>query len=276
MKPTIKALLRDWLPPVLVRALSTSARSKIRFEGVYATWEEALHASSGYDNGSILEKVKDATLKVKRGDAAYERDSVLFDRIEYSWPVLTGLMWAAALDGGRVSVLDFGGSLGTSYFQNRPFLNALTDVRWAVVEQHHYVTCGRQYIEDERVKFFHTIDECAAEAQPNIALLSGILQYLRDYETIMKAIVELAPPLIILDRTIVNLERQKAIYVQRVPASIYAASYPCYSLPETSIVAIFRGCGYELVSDFESLPFGALRAIGSTFKGYIFQRTDRR
>jgi putative methyltransferase (TIGR04325 family) len=276
MKPTIKAFLRDWLPPVLVGALSRSARSKMRFEGVYATWEQALHASSGYDDGSILGKVKDATLKVKRGDAAYERDSVLFDRIEYSWPVLAGLMWAAARDGGRVSVLDFGGSLGTSYFQNRAFLNALTDVRWAVVEQHHYATCGKQYIEDERLKFFNTIDECAAEVQPNVALLSGILQYLRDYETIVQAIVELAPRLIILDRTIVNLEGQKAIYVQRVPVSIYAASYPCYSLPETPMVAHFRVCGYELVSDFESLPFGALKSIGSKFKGYIFQRTDRR
>lgn len=273
MNPRLRAWARDWIPPVLARAFRASSRSGIRFQGGYATWEQALQASSSYDDRSILWKVKDATLKVKRGDAAYERDSVLFDRTEYSWPVVTGLMWAASQHGGRVSVLDFGGSLGSSYFQNRALLNELSDVRWAVVEQHHYVTCGRKHIEDERLKFFDTIGECAAELKPNVALLSSVLQYLREYETVVKALTDLGPTVIVLDRTIVNLKGQKAIYVQHVPVSIYPATYPCYSLPEISLVADFRGCGYELVSDFDSLPFGALKAIGSSFKGYIFRRT---
>jgi putative methyltransferase (TIGR04325 family) len=38
--------------------------------------------------------------------------------------------------------------LGSSYFQNRKFLQSLPDVRWNVVEQPHYVDAGRKYIEE--------------------------------------------------------------------------------------------------------------------------------
>jgi putative methyltransferase (TIGR04325 family) len=74
-----------------------------------------VEASTGYDSEIILEKTRDALLKVKNGEAAYERDSVLFDEIQYAWPLLTSLMWVAAQAKGILNVLDFGGSLGTTY-----------------------------------------------------------------------------------------------------------------------------------------------------------------
>jgi len=59
-------------------------------------------ASTGYDNDMILEKTRLALLKVKNGEAAYERDSVVFEDIQYAWPLLAGLLWvAAALAGLR-------------------------------------------------------------------------------------------------------------------------------------------------------------------------------
>mgnify|MGYP001500873774 CR=1 FL=1 len=48
---------------------------------------------------------------VKNGEAVYERDLVLFDYIEFYWPVLSGVMWVAARNNGRLNVLDYGGSL---------------------------------------------------------------------------------------------------------------------------------------------------------------------
>ena len=40
-----------------------------------------------------------ATFKVKKGEALYERDLIIFDQIEYSWPVLFRLMWGDAENG---------------------------------------------------------------------------------------------------------------------------------------------------------------------------------
>ncbi|MBN2143137.1 MAG: glycosyltransferase, partial [Candidatus Aureabacteria bacterium] len=66
------------------------------WSGNYPSWEAALHDSKGYDSPDIFTKLKTASLKVKSGEAVYERDSVLFDKIEYSWPLLAGLMWIAS------------------------------------------------------------------------------------------------------------------------------------------------------------------------------------
>ena len=84
------------------------------FEGSYSTWQEADALSNVYGNMDILEKVLSSTMKVKNGEAVYERDSVIFYQIEYSWPVLTGLMCVVAQNSGCLKVLNFGCSLGSS------------------------------------------------------------------------------------------------------------------------------------------------------------------
>jgi putative methyltransferase (TIGR04325 family) len=207
----------------------------VRFEGDFATWDEAVAASGGYDQASILAKVTEATLKVKRGEAAYERDSVLFDQIKYSWHVLGALMWAAARTGGRLSVLDFGGSLGSSYQGNRRFLDALADVRWGVVEQPHYVAQGREHVEDERLRFFDTIAECAVNLRPNVILLGSVLQYLSEPEKVLQELARTSAIAMIIDRTPFAQIEQDRITIQRVPPSIYDANYPCRILSRERI-----------------------------------------
>ena len=66
--------------------------NEIRFEGSYPTWQDANAQCNGYTSKEILEKILVATLKVKKGEAVYERDSMIFDQIEYSWPVVSVLM----------------------------------------------------------------------------------------------------------------------------------------------------------------------------------------
>ena len=113
------------------------------FTGNYATWDEAKKNCLGYDAPNILEKVKASLLKVKNGEAVYERDSVLFDHVEYSYPLLISLLYIATASENKLRLLDFGGSLGSSYYQNRNFLNRLELLEWSIVEQNHFVKCGK-------------------------------------------------------------------------------------------------------------------------------------
>lgn len=267
----VKALIKELLPPIVLRAIRRHSGMGIRFHGPHRSWQDAQAASSGYDRDSILAKVKAATLKVKRGEAAYERDSVVFERIEYAWEVLSALLWTATQDAGRLHVLDFGGSLGSSYFQNRVFLARLTDVRWGVVEQPHYVACGRAEIQDDRLRFYDSIDACVAETAPNAILLSSVIQYLPNCEETLTALAATKAQTIIFDRTIVA-NGTPGIYVQSVPRSIYEASYPVWSLSEEGLVGQLTRAGYGLVTDFDNPEFPALEAIGATFKGYVFAR----
>lgn len=226
----LKALAFDWLPPALVRWLRQKRGGGIRFEGDYENWADAASKCSGYDADGILTKVLDATLAVKRGDAAFERDSVLFNEIEYAWPVLAGLMGAAARNGGRLNVLDFGGALGSSYFQNREFLRMLPDSRWNVVEQAHYVEAGQANLQDEQLRFYKTIEDCLIENQPNVVLLSSVLQYLESPAEIVRKLSAVGATCLIVDRTSFSTQPEDRIIVQRVLPPIYDASYPMWVL----------------------------------------------
>ena len=272
----LRALARDWLPPAVVRMIrrrqgGPHQNEGLHFEGDFATWEEASAQCTGYDAENILAKVLAATLKVKRGEAAFERDSVLFDEVEYAWPVLAGLMWAAARNGGKLNVLDFGGALGSCYYQSRKFLQTLPGVHWNVVEQAHYIEAGRVHIQDEQLRFYKTIKECLSENQPNVILLSSVLQYLPAPDSILLELMKVGADAIVIDRTIVNYSSFDRIYVQHVPSRIYSASYPCRSLSEAALLAAL-GNKYLALGDFQSLNFPALNSIESEFKGYIFIR----
>ena len=271
-----KTLIRDWLPPAAVRLMQRVAGRRWRgvtFEGDFATWEEAVAASTGYDDESILAKVTEATLKVKRGEAAYERDSVLFDHIQYSWPVLAALMWAAGRSGGRLSVLDFGGSLGTSYHQNRRFLNGLADVRWGVVEQAHYVAQGRKHIEDKHLQFFGTIEECAVDLRPNVIMLGSVLQYLPEPDTVLQDLACTPASVMIIDRTPFADTERDTISIQHVPRSIYRASYPCRILSRDRMRRVLLA-SWRVLETF-SCPEGTRSTdagLTFTFEGLILTR----
>ena len=272
----IKSLVRDYLPPVVYRFLTKflgGRSNRISFEGEFNTWQEAAAKSTGYNAEHILDKVLEASLKVKDGKAAFSRDSVLFEDPEYVWPVLAGSLLAATHCKGTLNVLDFGGALGSSYFQNRNFLHTLHQVQWNIVEQPHYVKAGREHIQSEELRFYETVEACLNENRPNVVLLSNVLQYVPEPDKIVKDLVSAESFCIILDRTMVNLTNKHQFYVQRVPPAIYSASYPCCSLSENWIFESLSN-SYELEASFSSFPLPVLATIGAEFKGYIFRKRD--
>ena len=255
VKVKLRKYIKDWLPPALLRQLRKIHRGGgITFEGPFATWDEAMRMSNGYDSQQILDRVLAATLKVKNGEATYERDSVLFDEFHYAWPVAAGLMWAAAEDGGRLSVLDFGGSLGSSYFQNRHFLKGLQDVRWSVVEQAHFVKAGKQYIQDEQLRFYETIGKCVESEQPNVVLLSGVLQYLEKPYEVLELLLNMDAELLIIDRTpFLNSYADDVVKVQVNPSSMYSAAYPLWFFKKSNFLRVAISNGYQLKAEFDAL-----------------------
>jgi len=255
-----------------LRQLRYALGNETLFKGRFDTWADALACCSGYTSENILSKVIGATLKVKQGDALFERDSVLFFEPDYNWPLLTGLMLAATRNNGQLNVLDFGGALGSVYYQNRHFLQSLQSTTWNIVEQSNFVEAGRCYIHDDTLRFFNSIDECVRENSINAILLSSVLQYIQDIDYIFYNIKNIGAEVIVIDRTIINNSSQSPIYVQHVPSKIYSASYPCRSISEEALLNALLP-DYSLLADFPSLNFHALRSIKSYFKGYIFKRS---
>ncbi len=266
---TFKALARALLPPI-VYELAARHRGP-GWSGDYASWSDALAASTGYDTKVILERVEAAALKVKRGEAVHERDGVLFDSIEYSWPLLSGLLWVAARDAGRLDVVDFGGALGSTYAQNRHFLAPLRALRWSVVEQSHFVERGRRSFQDERLRFYESLEACLAENTPNVLVLSSVLQYLEQPYELLAGLDRF--PFAIVDLTPVHDGPDDRLTVQEVPPSIYPARYPCWFFSEARLVAALERSS-RVVAAFDSYIGQNLRVAGTRarYRGYIVER----
>ena len=225
--------------------------NKGKFVGNYPTFEEAAKNSKGYGDEAIVNKVRDALLQVKNGTGKYERDSILFDKIYYDWPLLAIFQHVAIQNNLRLSVIDFGGSLGSTYFQNIHFLKHLVSLHWNVVEQKSFVQNGQRYFEDNSLKFFHSIEE-ALQIQPaDILLFSGVIQYLPKPYDLLDFILTLGIENLVFDRTCFIRDKSERITLQLVPGAMYPGSYPCTFFNEEKFLSIFSG-KYELITDFDS------------------------
>ena len=251
---------------------SPSRPERIIFAGHYANWADALRDSEGYDSPLILKKTRDALLQVKNGQAVYERDSVLFDKIEHSFPLLAGLLRAAIAQEGKLCVVDFGGALGSSYFQCHDFLKPVRQLQWLVVEQPAHVLCGRKDFQSDELFFYNTVEECAANHRPNCLLLSSVLQYLPEPYVMLRRLLELDFPHILIDRTAFLKRDADRLTVQKVPASIYPASYPAWFFSETNLHAAFTDAGYILVADFPCLYELSPDDEAAYHKGFIYEK----
>jgi putative methyltransferase (TIGR04325 family) len=218
-------------------------------------------------------KVSESLLKVKNGDAVYERDSVIFDKIEYAWELLATLMWVAAQNGGKLNLIDFGGSLGSTYYQNKKFLDKLRNVSWNIVEQSDFVNAGIESFQNETIRFYSSISDCCAASAEKIDLIifSSVLQYLEKPFDVLKEAFGYGIKYIAVDRTGFTLNDKQRITVQKTPARIYEASYPCRFFSETDFLEYFEENNYELVADFNALDNVN---IPSKYKGFIFQVKD--
>ena len=248
----LKKFIKSFIPPILLNIVRKFRNNKHGWKGNYKTWQNAQDNSSGYDTDNILQTVKTSVLKVKNGEAVYERDSVLFDEIQYSWQLLTGLMFCSAKMGGVLKVCDFGGSLGSTYYQNKKFLDKLDDVSWSIVEQKHFVDVGKKEFEDDRLKFFYSVDECVKKESSNILLLSSVMQYIEKPYELLDDILKNSFDYILIDRTPFSKINEK-IKLQIIPPTIYEASYPCRFFNENEFIKYFEQNNYKVFEKFDAL-----------------------
>jgi putative methyltransferase (TIGR04325 family) len=246
-------------------------RRMVTWSGNYDSWKKAAAASTGYYNPAILEKVKQASLEVKAGLAAYERDSVVFYKKGYRWPVLAILLRIAAWQGDRLRVLDIGGSLGSLYFQHRNFLDHLSEVRWNIVEQSTFVSCGKSCFETEELRFFESLEACLKHHSVEVALMSSVLPYVEDPFGLLGHVFSYRIPYIIVDRTPFLLQGTRdRLTVQKIPAKIYSASYPAWFFNKEKFFS-FVEQKYRVVAVFDCEDKAN---IPCEYKGFFLEKLD--
>lgn len=226
-------------------------KNKYGWFGNYHNWNDLQNKTNGYQDQTILETTKNALLKVKNGEAVYERDSVLFDKKIYPHSIISALLYAALECDGQLSVLDFGGSLGSTYYQVRDIIPATVNLHWGVVEQKNYVSCGQTLFEDDVLKFHYTIAESLSVKKADILLLSSVVQYLEKPHEFLLEIQQYDFKYILIDRTaFVKNNLPDRLTLQIVPPEIYNAQYPAWFFNENNFLSHFKN--YKIKMDFES------------------------
>lgn len=264
-----RSALQSLVPSALLDTIRRIQGTKIRFVGNFGSWEDAKAASTGYSAQVILDRTIEANRKVKRGEAAFERDSITYGEMEHNFPLAWALMRAAAKC-GRLHVLDFGGAMGTTYFQSRALVNAAPHLKWAIVEQPSHVEAGINEFANKDLSFHPTIEDACKRQEIDVLILSGVLQYLPDPLLFLDSVLERRFRSIIVDRTPFMLAGRARLTVQHVPKWIYPASYPAWFFSDSEVLNKFSK-QYEEVATWPALDKHHPEGGRAQYKGFLFE-----
>lgn len=236
-------------PPIFIAALrKLFRRDSIKFV-TQPTWEIAIQNSEGYDSESLIEKTKKSAMQVAKGLANYERDSVVFDEIHYSFPLLASLLFVAA-NNNSLRVIDFGGSFGTTLQQNRKFFSNLRiKYDWRIVEQPLIVEIGQKEFSGNQLNFYTSIDEAVKDGF-DVIVFSGSLCYVSDPYSYLDKAISVNSQYIVFDRTPIQKGVCDTFAIQYTPASIYKASYPIRNFSH-KILTEKLNSHYDLVEEWK-------------------------
>lgn len=226
----LRALLRDLCPPLVWRWLARLRGGRMIYRAGYADWSAAVAGSGGYADPFILARIEQATDTVVNGGAPAERDGVLLPSRPMPFHLAAPMLSVAVRRGGRLRVLDFGGSLGTQFRLCRPLLEGVVSLDWVVVEQPDFVRVGRARFEGDGLRFAASIEAAIANGEPDVILLCSVVQFLPPDHPLFGYLARSAATYLVVERTPFRNAGDDAIYVQQVPAAIYPARYPMRAL----------------------------------------------
>jgi putative methyltransferase (TIGR04325 family) len=252
-------------------------RTATVFDDCVTTWGEATTKSTGYSDSIILEKVTTAFSESIASGKLIERDSVVLnlEDAEHSYPLLFALQYSANLNKNNLKVLDYGGSLGSTYRQYESFLKNFESIKWSIIEQSHFVKKGREFNFSDNLSFFETLQDCLVDNKPNLALFSSSLQYLEDPFEILNQVSESNIQILVLDRIPIYTSHPHSVSVQYVPDWIYGSrvSYPSHIFNLKDLSTLLNK-NWKSISEFKSLGGDSITRTGKTVSwgGSIYLR----
>lgn len=268
-------LIGRMTPPLLWQAARRVAGRSLVFSGSPKSWSEATGMSEGYAAELILDRVARATREVIAGRAAFERDSLLFNKPSLPLQLLAPLLRCALDNQGHLEVIDFGGSLGSTYRQSRPFLGNLASLRWNVVEQASFVAAGRAEFASTELAFHASVKDVPTTDVSPMLLASAVLHYLEDPYEVLAELMQTRARLMVIDRTPMSMHDHDRLCIQRVPRHIYLASYPCWIFSQRRLLAHLLP-DWRLLTEFPSLDghYSAAGGLHFEFKGLLLERVN--
>lgn len=218
------------------------------FRGDFANWNDARAASAGYDDAAVLPRVVAAARQVRTHPGLWDRDGFVFSEPTLHEPLVNAVRQAAMAAGGPVTVVDFGGGLGSTWWQHRAAFDGIV-AGWRVVEQPGFVAAGRKEFGDRVLSFHATLAEASEAGQPQVILLSSVLPYLEAPHALLADVVARRFSYVIVDRTPFIAGGRDQLVVQANPPKLGGDSYPCWLFDRRGVEMHFRR-DYRLMTEW--------------------------
>lgn len=266
MNPAWKNRLKRVVPGSLRRWVRTTFGWRW-LRGNFSSWSVASAAADRGPPGRGVERVVAATRAVRSGRAAWDRDGVTFAQPAIHAPLVAALRRAAASEGGSLTLIDFGGALGSTWWQHREELRGVA-VDWRVVELPALVAAGKEW-EGAGLRFYETLDAADADGRAKVILFSSVLQYLEDPWALLGQVAERRMRHVIMDRTAFVTSGPDQLTVQHTPPEYGGGRMPCWLFARERLEGALGGA-YERVSEWP-VPFDVLDGR-ATYRGMHFVR----
>jgi putative methyltransferase (TIGR04325 family) len=219
------------------------------YSGPYRSWIIAQRKSIGYNDSNIISKVRKSALIAKNSKSKFEIDSIIFSK-PYRNIKFEKILANLAKKKKSIKIIDFGGSLGSTYYRYRDIFSSQKKVKWSIIEQKAFVEIGKKEFKDKNLDFYYNLEEFINKninKQIDIFLLSSSLQYIKNYKKIINKVNKLNVNYVIILKTPMKLSKKNEIYVEKVPEQIYGTSYSSWVFSKVKLINSFTN--YKLVYD---------------------------
>ena len=241
-----KISIKKFFPKTFKKKINKILKREIKIKGSFNNWKEATSASGSYKNIEIFLRTKKSFLKVISGQAAYERDSVLFYDKKTNKPLITYLENLRKKAKSKyLKVLDFGGSFGSTYFQNKKELSNHTKFKWDVIEQKKIVDFVSKKIKLKNLRFYNSLNRYLNKNNPDLVIFSSVLHYLEFPEVILKKLIKKKIPYFLILKT-PFYKNKSDIKIQLNPKYIYNVNYPIRIFNNLRFKFFFRNKNYSV------------------------------
>ena len=241
-----KKIIKLILPNFIKKIINLILKRDIRIEKNFDNWNDAILASSTYNDKKIFHKAKNSFIKVIKGKASYERDSVLFFDEKLNFPLIYMMeKIRKKKKKNLLKVLDFGGSFGSTYFQNRKYFSNNSRYIWDVIEQKQIVDFANQSLEIKNLSFYESLSVYLKKNKLDIVLLSSVLHYLESPFFFLKLLNKKKVKYFIILKT-PFFNNKSEIKIQVNPQYIYKANYPIRIFNEYLFKSLFRKWNFKV------------------------------
>lgn len=196
--------------------------------------------AEGYDDPAKSLRIIGAARAVRAGAAAWDRDGVLFHEPVSHGPLVEALQQVARAHEDRLNVIDFGGGLGSTWWQHRNALAGL-QVSWRVVERTEFAETGQREFSDAVLSFHRSLAEAQVGGPPQVILLSSVLPYVADPHGLLREVAAWRAPHVIVDRTPLIAGGRDRLVVQAAPPNLGGGRYPCWLFDRAGLAGHFLG-----------------------------------